>query len=262
MAAGKKYELFFQLTARLGPNFIQSFKNASQTMRILQGDLKSAGQKLKDVSAYQKQQTAAANSRNRVTELQGEYDRLVEGIGDVNSATAEQKKQLRSVETALAKARDAAAGEQAKLEGLRGTLREAGVNTDKLGRDTNKLRQEYERLEQAQKKVREITEKQAANKQAISQTKAQLGGLVGKVTAVGAAIYAGPVKKAAEFQEQMSTVRAISKANAGDMKSCPKKPRKWAQPQSLRQQKPGKPWNTWQWRAGKPGICWAALTAL
>ena len=223
MAAGKKYELFFQLTARLGPNFIQSFKNASQTMRILQGDLKSAGQKLKDVSAYQKQQTAVANSKNRVTELQGEYDRLVEGIGDVNSATAEQKKQLKSVETALAKAKDAAADEQAKLEGLRSTLKEAGVNTDKLGHDTNKLRQEYERLEQAQKKVQEITEKQAANKQAISQTKAQMGGLVGKVTAVGAAIYAGPVKKAAEFQEQMSTVRAISKANAGDMEKLSQK---------------------------------------
>ena len=46
MAAGKQFELFFQLTARLGPNFTQSFKNASQTMKILQGDLKSANQKL------------------------------------------------------------------------------------------------------------------------------------------------------------------------------------------------------------------------
>ncbi len=217
MAAGKQFELFFQLTARLGPNFTQSFKNASQTMKILQGDLKSANQKLKDVSAYQKQQTAVANSKNRVTELQGEYDRLVEEIGDVNNATTEQKKQLKSAETALAKARDAAADEQAKLEELSNTLREAGVNTDNLGRDTNELRQQYERLEQAQKKVQEITEKQAANKQAISQTKAQLGGLVGTVTAVGAAIYAGPVKKAAEFQEQMSTVKAISNANAEDM---------------------------------------------
>ena len=180
-------------------------------------DLKSANQKLKDVSAYQKQQTAVANSKNRVTELQGEYDRLVEEIGDVNNATTEQKKQLKSAETALAKARDAAADEQAKLEELSNTLREAGVNTDNLGRDTNELRQQYERLEQAQKKVQEITEKQAANKQAISQTKAQLGGLVGTVTAVGAAIYAGPVKKAAEFQEQMSTVKAISNANAEDM---------------------------------------------
>ena len=95
-AAGKQFELFFQLTARLGPNFIKSFKNASQTMKILQGDLKSANQKLKDVSAYQKQQTAVANSKSRVTELQGEYDRLVEEIGDVNNATTEQKKKLKS----------------------------------------------------------------------------------------------------------------------------------------------------------------------
>ena len=222
-AAGKQFELFFQLTARLGPNFTQSFKNASQTMKILQGDLKSANQKLKDVSAYQKQQTAVANSKNRVTELQGEYDKLVSEIGDVDNATKQQKKELESAAKALAKAKDTAADEQAKLEELSNTLREAGVNTDNLGRDTDELRQQYERLEQAQKKVQEITEKQAANKQAISQTKAQLGGLIGTVTAVGAAIYAGPVKKAAEFQSQMSTVKAISNASAGDMEKLQKK---------------------------------------
>ena len=127
-AAGKQFELFFQLTARLGPNFTQSFKNASQTMKILQGDLKSANQKLKDVSAYQKQQTAVANSKNRVTELQGEYDKLVSEIGDVDNATKQQKKELESAAKALAKAKDTAADEQAKLEELSNTLREAGVN--------------------------------------------------------------------------------------------------------------------------------------
>ena len=58
MATAKQFELLFQLTARLGPNFSQSFKNASQTMKLLQNDLRSADQKLKDVSAYQKQQNA------------------------------------------------------------------------------------------------------------------------------------------------------------------------------------------------------------
>lgn len=42
MATAKQFELLFQLTARLGPNFSQSFKNASQTMKLLQNDLRSA----------------------------------------------------------------------------------------------------------------------------------------------------------------------------------------------------------------------------
>lgn len=217
MATAKQFELLFQLTARLGPNFSQSFKNASRTMKLLQNDLRSANQKLKDVSAYQKQQNAVEKSRQRVSELQAEHERLTREIEEAGQATPGLTKQLQANERALQKARDSTAGEEEKLEELSNTLREAGVNTDNLGRDTNELRQQYERLEQAQKKVQEITEKQAANKQAISQTKAQLGGLVGTVTAVGAAIYAGPVKKAAEFQEQMSTVKSISNASAEDM---------------------------------------------
>ena len=222
-AAGKQYELLFQLTARLGPNFSQSFKNASQTMKLLQNDLRGASEKLKDVSAYQKQQNAVEKSRQRISELQAEHERLTREIEETGQATPELTRQLQANERALQKAQDATDREEERLEELSNTLREAGVNTDNLGRDTDELRQQYERLEQAQKKVQEITEKQAANKQAISQTKAQLGGLIGTVTAVGAAIYAGPVKKAAEFQSQMSTVKAISNASAGDMEKLQKK---------------------------------------
>lgn len=209
MAAGKQFELLFQLTARLGPNFSQSFKNASKTMNALQNDLRSADQKLKDVSAYQKQQNAAAKSRTRVNELQAEHERLTREIEETGQATPELTRKLQANEKALAKAKDAAASEEERLQELSETLREAGVNTDNLGQDTEELRKQYERLEQTQKKVQEISEKQAANKQAISQTKAQLGGLIGAVTAAGAAFYAGPVKNAMEWQQQMQNVATL-----------------------------------------------------
>lgn len=209
MAAGKQFELLFQLTARLGPNFSQSFKNASKTMNALQNDLRSADQKLKDVSAYQKQQNAVAKSRTRVNELQAEHERLTREIEETGQATPELTRKLQANEKALAKAKDAAASKEERLQELSETLREAGVNTDNLGQDTEELRKQYERLEQTQKKVQEISEKQAANKQAISQTKAQLGGLIGTVTAVGAAFYAGPVKNAMGWQQQMQNVATL-----------------------------------------------------
>lgn len=210
MATAKQFELMFQLTARLGPNFSQSFKNASKTMNALQTDLRNADQKLKDVSAYQKQQAAVAKSKTRVSELQAEHERLTREIEETGQATPELTRQLQANEKALQKAQDETAREEERLQELSDTLREAGVNTDNLGRDTDELRQEYERLEQSQKKVQEITEKQAANKQAISQTKAQLGGLIGAVTALGTAIYAGPVKNAQEFQTALKKVETIA----------------------------------------------------
>lgn len=210
MATAKQFELMFQLTARLGPNFSQSFKNASKTMNALQSDLRNADQKLKDVSAYQKQQQAVAKSKTRVSELQAEHERLTREIEQTGQATPELTRQLQANEKALQKAEDATAREEERLQELSDTLREAGVNTDNLGRDTDELREEYERLEQSQKKVQEITEKQAANKQAISQTKAQLGGLIGTVGALATAIYAGPVKNAQEFQTALKKVETIA----------------------------------------------------
>ena len=143
MATAKQFELMFQLTARLGPNFSQSFKNASKTMNALQSDLRNADQKLKDVSAYQKQQQAVAKSKTRVSELQAEHERLTREIEQTGQATPELTRQLQANEKALQKAQDATAREEERLQELSDTLREAGVNTDNLGRDTDELRQQY-----------------------------------------------------------------------------------------------------------------------
>lgn len=206
----KQYELLFQLTAKLGPNFSQSFKNASKTMQTMQTDLKNADQKLKDVSAYQKQQNAVAKSKERVSELQAEHQRLVGEIEATGEATPELTKKLQANEKALQKAQDATATEEEKLGKLSDTLKEAGVNTNNLDQETGQLKEQYDKLRQSQEKVQAITEKQAQNKQAISQTKGQLVGLIGTVTAIGAAIYAGPVKNAQEFQTAMAKVSTIA----------------------------------------------------
>ena len=95
-ATAKQYELLFQLTAQLGPNFSQSFKNASKVMGTLQGDLQNADKKLKDVSAYQKQQNAVAKSKDRVSELQAEHQRLVEEIEATGEATPELTRKLQA----------------------------------------------------------------------------------------------------------------------------------------------------------------------
>lgn len=208
-ATAKQYELLFQLSARLGPNFSQSFKNASKVMSNLQTDLKDAKSKLNDVSAYQKQQNAVAKSKEKVSELQAEHERLKEEIRATGQATPELTKKLQENERAIQKARDATAREEEKLGELSETLKKAGINTENLDQNTEDLQRQYDKLAQAQEKVQKISEKQANNKQAISQTKTQLVGLVGTVAAIGTAIYAGPVKNAMEWQQQMQNVATL-----------------------------------------------------
>ena len=61
MASARQFQFFFQLTAALGPNFSKTFKTANSTMTLLGDNLKEVRNKLKDVSAYQKQQTREAS---------------------------------------------------------------------------------------------------------------------------------------------------------------------------------------------------------
>lgn len=190
MAAGKTFEFLFQLTAKLGPNFSQSFKNAQKTMGVLQNDLANANKKLKDVSAYQKQQNAVAKSRDRVNELQAEHERLTREIEEAGQATPELTRKLQANERALQKAQETTSREEERLQELSETLREAGIDTDNLGRDTEELRRNYERLEQSQKKIQEITEKQNKNNEAISKTKGQIAGTIGTVTALAGSFFA------------------------------------------------------------------------
>ena len=190
MAAGKQYELLFQLTAKLGPNFSKSFNGATKVINTLQGDLRSADKKLQDVSAYTKQQNAVKASKQKVSELQAEHKKLTDEIEETGEATPALTKKLQANEKALQKAQDATESQEKKLQELSDTLKKAGVNTDNLSKDTKELQKQYDKLAESQKKVQEITEKQAKNSGEISKTKGQLVGLVGTATALAGSFFA------------------------------------------------------------------------
>ena len=56
------------------------------------------------------------------------------------------------------------------------------------------------------------------------------------------------------FEEQMSTVKAISQASDADMVQLTELAKRWGKPPSFPQKRLVKGWNTWQWPAGKPRI--------
>lgn len=217
MASARQFQFFFQLTAALGPNFSKTFKTANSTMTLLGDNLKEVRNKLKDVSAYQKQQTAVERSKQRVTDLEKEHERLQAEYDATGGESEKLKKKLEANTEALAKARDKAADETEKLEEMGQALQEAGINTDNLAKNTEELQKQYDRLQKSQEKAAAINEKIDKNNAAIAQTKSQLTGTIGAIAAVGTAIYVGPVKKAAEFQEQMSGVKAISGATTEEI---------------------------------------------
>ncbi len=242
----KEFELLFKLKASLGSDFNSAFKGAMETQKKLQDSLKSVNSLQGKVDGYNKTSNAISQQNEKLTRLQTEHqkiaqkiqmheqhaERLRAKIEETGDATGELTAQLAREENEVQKnterlksnesqIRQTTASIQQQTQQLNRVgeeLREAGVNTDNLEESNARLQRSYERLQNSQQTIQRLNQAQQNINESISHTKTQLVGTVGVMAAAGAAIYNGPVKKAAEFQEQMSTVQAISGATGDDLK--------------------------------------------
>ena len=241
----KEFELLFRLKASLGSNFNSTFKGAIEQQKKLQDSLKSVNSLQGKVDGYTKTSNAIAQQKNKLESLQVAHERitqrlqahkdsvsrLTEEIEKNGDSTGALKAQLEAEKREVEKYSDSLRTNNSQirqttasierneqvLQQLENELREAGVNTDNLEEANGRLQRSYERLQNSQQTLQQLNQAQQNINESISHTKTQLVGTVGVMTAAGVAIYSGPVKKAAEFQEQMSTVQAISGATGDDL---------------------------------------------
>ena len=241
----KEFELLFRLKASLGSNFNSTFKGAIEQQKKLQDSLKSVNSLQGKVDGYNKASNAISQQNEKLARLQTEHqktaqkiqthqqnaERLRAKIEETGDATGELTAQLvreenevqknteklRSNESQIQRTRASIEQQTQQLDRMGEELREAGVNTDNLEEANGRLQRSYERLQNSQQTLQRLNQAQQNINESISHTKTQLAGTVGVMVAAGAAIYNGPVKKAAEFQEQMSTVQAISGATGDDL---------------------------------------------
>ena len=241
----KEFELLFRLKASLGSNFNSTFKGAIEQQKKLQDSLKSVNSLQGKVDGYNKASNAISQQNEKLARLQTEHqktaqkiqthqqnaERLRAKIEETGDATGELTAQLvreenevqknteklKSNESQIQRTTASIQQQTQQLDRMGEELREAGVNTDNLEEANGRLQRSYERLQNSQQTLQRLNQAQQNINESISHTKTQLAGTVGVMVAAGAAIYNGPVKKAAEFQEQMSTVQAISGATGDDL---------------------------------------------
>ena len=233
----KEFELLFRLKASLGSNFNSTFKGAIEQQKKLQDSLKSVNSLQGKVDGYNKASNAISQQNEKLARLQTEHqktaqkiqthqqnaERLRAKIEETGDATGELTAQLvreenevqknteklKSNESQIQRTTASIQQQTQQLDSMGEELREAGVNTDNLEEANGRLQRSYERLQNSQQTLQRLNQAQQNINESISHTKTQLAGTVGVMVAAGAAIYNGPVKKAAEFQEQMSTVKSL-----------------------------------------------------
>lgn len=237
-AAGKQYELLFQLGAALGSNFNSTFKQAINAQKQLQDSTKKVNDTQKKIDGYQKASNAIAQQQEKMAKLKQEHsdisqkiqmhqrnaDQLrakIEQTGDASGElTAQLVKEeneiekntdkLKRNETQMKQCESRINSEQQKLNSLSNELQEAGVNTENLTEENAKLKESYDKLKSTQDRIAEIGAKQAEVKQKIADTKGELLATTAKVAAMGTAFYMGPVKGAMEFETAMQKVSTIA----------------------------------------------------
>lgn len=218
MAGRKEYELLFKLQAALGGNFNAAFNSALNTTKQMQNSLSKLNSITGEIDAYKKQESALESNRQKLARLTEEHEKLQKEIEETEEPTDELREKLAKNEKQIAATTSKIETQEQRLKTLGAELSDAGVNTSNLTAENERLAKAYDKVKKSQEELVRVNAAIGKNNEAISKTKTQLAGVVGTAVALGAAIYAGPVKKSSEFQAQMSTVQAISNATADEMK--------------------------------------------
>ena len=217
MAGRKEYELLFKLQAALGGNFNTVFQSALNTTKQMQNSLTKLNSITGKIDAYKKQEAALESNRQKLERLTAEHDKLQREISETAAPSEELRQKMAKNEKQIAATTAKIEAQEQRLQTLGSELSAAGVNTANLSAENERLAKTYDKVKKSQEELAKVNTALEQNNTSISNTKTQLAGVIGTAAALGAAIYAGPVKKSRELEAQMSTVKAISNATTEDM---------------------------------------------
>ena len=217
MAGRKEYELLFKLQAVLGGNFNTVFQSALNTTKQMQNSLTKLNSITGKIDAYKKQEAALESNRQKLERLTAEHDKLQREMSETAAPSEELRQKMAKNEKQIAATTAKIEAQEQRLQTLGSELSAAGVNTANLSAENERLAKTYDKVKKSQEEIAKVNTALEQNNTSIGNTKKQLAGVIGTAAALGAAIYAGPVKKSRELEAQMSTVKAISNATTEDM---------------------------------------------
>ncbi len=238
----KEFELLFKLKASLGGNFNSTFKGAIETQRKLQDSIKSVNSMQSKVDGYTRASNAIEQQRGKLEKLQAEHEKVsqkiqqhqtnaerlrakIEETGDATgeltaqlvkeeNEVAKNTERLKSNENQIRQTTASIHSQEEQLERMAQELRDAGIDTDNLEESNARLQRSYERLRGSQENLSRINSEQAKIKENIAATKVQLTTTIGVIGGVAAALYAGPVQAAQEYETAIAKVSTIADAQA------------------------------------------------
>lgn len=217
--AQKQYEMLFQLNAKLGSQYSSTLKAAQSELLKFNQEYRNLATTANDISAYQRQQTAVENTKDKLALLQQQYDNIQREMEETGTYSSDLENKLLAKKAQIDKTTKAYNDQIAKLDEYKRRLEEAGVDTTELDKESERLKEELKQLQSgfdgAGDEAEEFGDKSANSLQNIETLLVSAGIVKGLK-----AIYEGfseCTEVAADFEAQMSTVEAISGASAEEI---------------------------------------------
>ncbi len=219
MANRKEYEMLFLLNASLNGNFQGTFSKAQQEFAKLGREVQDLQKLQANVSSYQKQEQAIAATGAKLSSLRQQHGLLQQEISETTGSTSGLEREKLRLEQRIRDTETALERQKQKLDAASRALQEAGIDTKNLTDADAKLAEQLKELQVQQDRAAGSAD--SFGRQAAQGIEAVQSALV----AAGIADALGEIKDAylecvtiaADFQEGMSNVEALSGATAQEM---------------------------------------------
>ena len=215
MANQKEYQMLFQLNAKLGSQYSSTLKAAQAELQRYNQEYRNLSKTANDISAYQRQQAAMENTKDKLALLQQQYDNIQREMEETGVYSSDLENKLLAKKAQIEKTTKAYGDQIAKLDEYKRRLEEAGVDTSELDHESERLKSGLKELqegfENAGDGAEDFGDKGASSVEAVSTMLAAAG-----ITKMLKEIYdafSECVSVAGDFEASMSSVEAISGAN-------------------------------------------------
>ncbi len=209
MAGSREFELLFKLSANLGSNFKNAFGQAKKAAQELEKSITDSNKASRNIEGYIKTGLTLDKNIARQKQYKEELDELKRQQELAGGSSAQLEAKIARKNEQLYNATRAVEKNTQSLAQYEKELKAAGVDTSNLTQETKRLSDQVEEATKLQEKAAKIGSIQEDTRAAIRQTKFQLAGVIGVATALGTAMYKGPIKSAMDFESSMADVAKV-----------------------------------------------------
>lgn len=209
----KVYEVAFQMGGQITSTFTKSMQGANSALGSLQNQIKSLNSQQGDLGNLQNLQKSVGTLSREFNKAQQNAQMLGKALSQTENPTKKQTQEFNKARTAAASLKSRLSEQRGELSKLRTSMGAAGKSTRDLVNDQKALAAQAEKARSAQAQLQSTMAKQQANKAVRSDKRGQLLDAAGL-----AASLAAPIKIAAQFQQKMAQVAAVSGASDEELK--------------------------------------------